>query len=230
VREANQGEALLADTSTTEADEAPTIHCRVRGSAGFTLIELLIALSMFTFVLLAVMAAADFATKSARNETERNVAITEATTGAARMIADMRRAYKINFPELPTTKSNVMDLDVRVAGSGLKRIFYDCAYKESSTYNECVRYESSVVGGTAGTAPAGVTPQAVIRRVLNETSSDKEDPVFQTLATPSGSGKQPTSVEIVLHIAGKGELSTSSYKHQLQITNSFYLPNLDFGH
>ena len=228
MREATEGAGLLQEASTTEAERACTIRRRVRDSAGFTLIELLIALSMFTFVLLAVMAAADFTSKTASNETERNVAITEATTGAARMIADMRRAYKVNYPELPSTKASVMDMNVRVAGSGAKRVFYDCAYKESSTYNECVRYESAV-GGTPGTAPAGVTPQPIVRRVLNETSTDKEDPAFQSLATPSGSGKQPTSGQIVLHIAGKGALSTSNYKHQLQVTGVFYLPNLDFG-
>ena len=132
MREATEGAGLLQEASTTEAERACTIRGRVRHSAGFTLIELLIALSMFTFVLLAVMAAADFTSKTASNETERNVAITEATTGAARMIADMRRAYKVNYPELPSTKASVMDMNVRVAGSGAKRVFYDCAYKESA--------------------------------------------------------------------------------------------------
>jgi prepilin-type N-terminal cleavage/methylation domain-containing protein len=203
----------------------------VRERAGFTLVEALIALTMFSVVMLAVFAAADFTSKTASSESERNVAISEATQGVARMVADMRRAYKVNYPESPTTESSVMDLDVRVPGSGAKRVFYNCAYKETSKYNECVRYESAV-GGTAGTAPAGVAAQPIIRRVVNETSADKPDPVFQKLAVAAdvSTGKQPTTGEIVLHTVGKGELSTSAYKHQLQINDSFYLPNLDFGH
>jgi prepilin-type N-terminal cleavage/methylation domain-containing protein len=203
----------------------------VREPAGFTLVEALIALSMFSVVMLALFAAADFTSKTASNESERNVAISEATTGVARMVADMRLAYKVNYPESPAKESSVMDLDVRVPGGSAKRVFYDCAYKETTKYNECVRYESAV-GGTAGTAPAGVSPQPIIRRVLNETSVDKEEPVFQKLAVASdvSSGKQPTTGEIVVHVPGKGELSTSDYKHQLQINDAFYLPNLDFGH
>jgi len=149
----------------------------------------------------------------------------------ARMIADMRRAYEVNYPLSPTTSASVMDVNVRVPGSSAKRVFYNCAYKESTTYDECVRYESAL-GGTAGTAPAGVSPQPIIRRVLNETSVDTEDPVFKSLSVASdvATGKQPTSGELVLHIAGKGELSTSNYKRQLQLNDTFYLPNLNFGH
>jgi prepilin-type N-terminal cleavage/methylation domain-containing protein len=204
----------------------------VRGRAGFTLVEALIALAMFSVVMLAVFAAADFTSKTAANVNERNLAVSEATTGVARMVADMRRAYQVNYPASPTKEASIMDLDVRVPGGGVKRVFYNCAYKESATYNECVRYESTVVGITAGTPPAGVAAVPIIRRVINETAADKPDPVFQKLAVAGDvkTGTEPTYGEIVLHITGKGEVSTSNYKHQLQLNDSFYLPNLDFGH
>ena len=210
---------------------------RASARAGFTLIEALVALSMFVVVMIGVLSTADFASKDANNEAERNVAISEVTVGIARIVGELRSAYKVNYPipsETGSHESSKLDVMVRIPGtSAPQRVFYNCAYKEpSGSYDECVRYQSAASAAyTAGEAPAGVTPQPVVTRVLNETSSDatSPDPVFKNLKTPSSAGTQPTYGEIVIHTLGKGALTTSNYKHQVEIKDSFYLRNLDLG-
>ncbi len=204
-----------------------------RGCAGFTLIESLVALSMFIVVLIAVLSASDFAVRDANNEAERNVAISDVTTGIARIVAELRRVYQVNAPVTPIEKSesSYLDVMVRVPGSSAKRLLINCAYKEpGGSYDECVRYESPASEAfTAGTPPAGATPEAIVPRVLNETSADEKDAVFKKLSTPSGTGKQPTYGVITIHTPGKGGLSTSNYAHQVEISDAFYIRNLDYG-
>ena len=192
---------------------------------------------MFIVVLLAVFAAAESATRNASNEAERNEALSEETTGISRMITDLRGAYQVNYPthakgsEKTALTSDKIDVLARLRGVGARRVFISCEYKEPNTsYDECVLYESSeTTGFTAGTAPSGVSPQVLVPRVLNETSEDSGDPVFQAMYTPSEAGGQPTYGEIVIHTPSKGSLSGGVYKHQVELRDSFYLHNLDYG-
>ena len=227
----------MLQAATIDGNLRAAVWRRARGRAGFTLVEALVALSMFIIVLIAVLGTAEFASRDASNEAERNVALTEVTTGVARIVADLRSAYKVNYPipsETGSHESSKLDVLVRIPGTAApQRVFYNCAYNEASgSYDECVRYQSAAsIAFTAGQPPAGVTPLVIVPRVLNETTADatSPDPVFKNLQTPSGVGAQPTSGEIVIHTPGRGQLSTSNFKHQVEIRDSFYLRNLDFG-
>ena len=208
-----------------------SLPCRLRACAGFTLIESLIALAMFMFVLVGVFATADFSSKNATNEAEHNEALSEVTSGAARILSELRRAYQVNKPR-GTTESGYMDVLVRLPVTGAVRVFINCEYKEpGGSYDECVRYQQSASESyTAGEAPKGVTPQVIVPRVLNETKAEGKDKVFRSLATPSGSGEQPTYGELVLHTPSKGRVSASYYTHQVEIKEAFYMRDLDYGH
>jgi type II secretory pathway pseudopilin PulG len=206
---------------------------RFHDEGGFTIVETLVALAMFVVVLGGVLTALEFSGNGVNKESERDNALSEVTVGVSRMLNDLRSAYKVNAP-IGSSTSSYIDVDVHIPGSSAdKRIFYNCAYSEPGTaYKECVRYLSSTVSGagfTAGTAPSGVTPQVIVPRVMNETSSDPSDPVFKGLATPTGSGSQPTFGEVTIHTPGKGGYSAKSYGNQVVISDSFYLRNLDIA-
>ena len=218
---------------------------RLRESAGFTLVELLVAMSMFVIVATAVFAALEAATTTASNETERNEAISEVTTGVARMIAELQRAYKVIAPikeSEGSLSSSYMDVLVRIPETGNVQVVYECGREEEQSgkktgYDECVRYQMSAAATfTPGVVPsgAGVTAlRKVVPRVINETSGDASaagtDKVFTGLETPSGSGTEPTLGNVTIRTPGKGGLSTGNYKHQVVISNSFYLRQLDYG-
>lgn len=220
----------MLQAGTTAGDLHAAFLRRARARAGFTLIEALVALSMFIVVLLAVFATADFGSKSANNEAERDEALGEVTTGVARIDSELRRAYKVNKPR-GTSESGYMDILARLPVTGAVRVFINCEYKPAgSTYDECVRYQQAASATyTAGEAPSGVTAQVLVPRVLNETKSEGSDKVFRGLSTPSGSGEEPTYGEIVIHTPSKGGLSTSYYTHQVEIRDAFYMRDLDYG-
>ncbi len=203
-----------------------------RSRAGFTLIEALVAMSMFVVVLFAVFAAAEFATKASSNETERNAALSEVTTGTARLVAELRRAYTIVYPEgsTHTTATEIDFYEHLAAGAGNQQVLIKCNYKPTgATYYECVRYQyPTSTAFAAGTAPTGITAEVMVPRVLNETSADASDPAFKSLSYPSGSAF-PTYGEIVIHTPSKGGQSNSNYAHQVEIKNSFFIRDLEFG-
>lgn len=206
---------------------------KLRARGGFTLIEALVAMSMFIVVLLAVLVTADFSSRASNNEASRSEALSDETTGVARIALELRRTYQVLAP-LNNSESSYMDVLVRLPVNGAKRIFINCEYKEPSSgtykgaYNECVRYESAPTGYTAGTAPSGVTPEVIVPRVLNQTTADTSDKVFKNLTTPSG-GSEPAYGEISVDSPGNGGLSTSVYKHQFTVRDSFFLHDLDYG-
>lgn len=216
---------------TTTHDGCSAGPARLRTQGGFTLIEALVAMSMFVVVLFAVFASAEFATRDSSNETERNVALSEETTGAARIVSELRRAYIFVYPEGSShTTSSEVDFDEHIAEVGNKQVLINCAYKPTgSTYDECVRYQyPTTTAFTAGSAPSGITGEVIVPRVLNETSADSSDPVFKALTYPA-SAKFPTYGEIAIHTPSKGGLNTSNYSHQVVIADSFFLRDLEFG-
>lgn len=220
----------LRRTKTDDRHDARAA-ARMRSQRGFTLLEALIAMSMFIVVLLAVFASAEFATKDSNNETERNLALSETTTGAARLVAELRRAYRILYPEGSTNAtSDEIDFWEHIPEVGARQVLIRCNYKPSgSSYDECVRYQfPTATLFTPGAAPSGIPAEVMVQRVLNETSSDPRDPVFQALSYPE-EAEFPTYGELVIHTPGKGGLTTSNYSHQVEIRNSFFIRNLEFG-
>lgn len=204
---------------------------------GFTLIELLVSMSMFIIVLAAVLTTFDAISRDSANETERNIALTEATTGVAGMVQMIDQAYHVNGPT-SVTSSDWIDVQVRLPANvtasnpkGDTRVLYNCGYSDpSSGYRDCVRYEvagSCGSGCTAGTAPAGASGWVVVKRVINGTSSSS---VFTNLATPSGSGSEITFGDVTIDTPAAGERATvSTYKHQVVLSNAFYIRQLDFA-
>ena len=222
---------LVIAAQTTTSSAAPGLLGRLRSPAGYTLIELLAAMSMFTVVMLGIFTIYDTASRDAGNEGERSTALTEETTGVAGMVQLLRQAYKVNGP-IGSATSNYMDVQVRLPGSGDTRVIYNCAVADSSSgYDDCVRYEiagSCALPCSAG-SPGTATGVTVVKRVLNNTTSDPSDPVFTGLATPSTSGAQPTFGQITIKTPSSGELVKHIYNHQVVLSNSFWMRQLDFG-
>lgn len=208
----------------------------VRSEAGFTLIELLVAMSMFAVVLTAVMTMFDVASNEAYNEQERNISVFEASSGVDRMARELREAYQVIGPTTGTS-SNYFDFLTRVVSGGAevdKRIIYDCTQSDPTTtgLKECVRYIGSATApATPGVPPTGASSSVVVGRVLNNSASDPNDPVFTNLSNVSGSGSaaRPTFGQIVVKIPGKGTRKQSSYTYQNVLSDSFYIRQLDFG-
>lgn len=204
---------------------------RLGNERGYTLIEMVISLALGLVVLTAVLLTSSAVYRDSANENARSTALTQATTGVANMVQILDQAYHVNGPS-SVSSSNWIDVEVRIPGTGVTRVLYNCGVADSSTgYNECVRYEVAGTCGsgcTAGTAPSCTGCSAVVvSRVLNGTSSK---PVFTNLATPSGSGSEITYGNVTIDTPSGGErASTSTYTHQVVLSNAFYIRQLDFG-
>lgn len=207
---------------------------RLADARGYTLVELLIAMSMFAVVLAAVMTLFDVASNDAYNEQERNISLLQQSAGVDRMARELREAYQVIGPT-SATSSSYMDFLARVVSGGTQtdeHIIYDCSQPDPTTtgLKECVRYVSSNLTSTgAGTPPTGATSSVVVSRLLNGSSSDPNDPVFQSLSTPSSSGTRPTYGQIVIRTPSKGTRTQSNYTHQVVLNESFYMRQLDYG-
>lgn len=209
---------------------------RLRHEDGFTLIELMVAMVIFSIVLSAVLSLLDTANRTAYNDQERNTALNEQAIALHRMTGELRQAYQVNGP-LSGSTSDYMDVNVRImkpgAGQQDRRVLYWCANQNLSTgYDQCLRYETTPNDPTItaeGTMPTDVTPTVAIPRVVNQTSSDPNDPVFTNLASPGGSSASPVTYgELTVKAPGSGE-RTIGHRQDIVLNDSFYMPELDFG-
>lgn len=200
-------------------------------------------MSMFAVVLTAVMALWDTASNAGYNEAERDTALSEETAGLDRMVNDLRQAFQINGPAAGTA-SDWIDIVVRgQVGTGPQldyRIIYDCSKTDptNSALRACYRYQSVWTPGTPssaitpGTPPNGAASRVVVGQVLNETASDPRDPVFGALTDPQGSSVGPTFGTITIRTPSRGQrqaFKNSNYRHDVQLSESFYMRQLDFG-
>lgn len=198
---------------------------------------------MFAVVLGAVLTLWDTASNAGYNEGERNIALAEETTGMDRMARDLRQAFQLNGPTSSAT-SDWIDIVVRnQIGSGGQadyRVIYDCSQTDpsDSTFKACIRYQSNwtpgqtVPPGQLGKAPNGATSAVVVPRVLQGTSADPNDHVFSGLTNPQGSAFGPTYGQITIRTDSRGERHPflgSNYNHDVVLSESFYLRQLDFG-
>jgi prepilin-type N-terminal cleavage/methylation domain-containing protein len=214
------------------------VHPQIRlKEDGFSLMELLVAMSMFAVVMLAILALLDTASNDAYNEQERGVSLTEISAQVEGVAQTLSSAYRVNGPTTTTGgSSDWMDVDVRlpITGGGQveDRILIVCTVADAQTgYDECLQYKTAVpaTGFTAGSVPSGVTGVPVIRYVLNETTKDPGDPVFQGLTDPQATGSRPSYGQVLVRTPGKGQRIQSSYTHQVVLNSGFYIRNLDFG-
>jgi prepilin-type N-terminal cleavage/methylation domain-containing protein len=215
------------------------------GEAGYTLIELMIAMSMFAVVLTAVLALWDTASNAGYNESERSTALARESSGLDRMLTDLRQAFQVNGPTA-SASSGWMDIVVRApngTGSQLDyRIIYDCTKTDpaNSALRACYRYQSPWTPGTLassitpGVPSAGASSSVVIPRVEDGTSSDANESVFSSLSKPQGSASAfgPTYGVVTIRTPSSGDrqaFKSSNYNHDVVLTDSFYMRQLDFG-
>jgi type II secretory pathway pseudopilin PulG len=216
----------------------------LRDEAGYTLIELLIAMSMFMVVLAAVMALWDTASNAGYNEGERNTALAEETTGLDRMVRDLRQAYHINGPAAGQKSDWIDILERTTLGAAAQhdyRVIYDCSKTDpsNSAFHACYRYQSLWGPGmtlTAGVPPAaGVTSTIVVPRLLNGMACSgavSTDCIFTNLTNPQGSTYGPTYATLTIRTASRGErqpFKSSNYNHDVVLSESVYMRQLDFG-
>lgn len=241
---------LHEPTETTPCARPSRRAASHRGEAGYTLIELLVAMSMFAIVLAAVMTLWDTASNAGYNEGERNSALAEQTTGLDRMVRDLRQAFQINGPKSPTTSSDWIDIVDRATVNGTAqqdyRIIYDCSKTDpsNSALHACYRYQSAWTPGmtfTPGQVPAtGVTSTLVIPRLANgmacpapvTTPPTPTDCIFTNMTNPQGSTYGPTYVTLTIRSASRGErqaFNSSNYNHDVVLSESIYMRQLDFG-
>lgn len=214
----------------------------IRSDGGFTVVEFLVAMSMFAVVLLAVLAMFDSASRAGYNESERNTAISEETTGLDRMVGEIRRAYHINGPT-SASSSDWIDFLIRAPLSGGSqadyRVIYNCKVADptNSSFNACWRYQSSwsPSGGgsiTPGVPPSGASSSMVVPRVINRTSSDPTDYVFTGLTSPQGTTYGPTYGTATIRTPSAGQNTAfkyDNYTHDVVLGDAFYIRQLDFG-
>jgi prepilin-type N-terminal cleavage/methylation domain-containing protein len=211
----------------------------VSDETGLTLVELLVSMSILAVVMAATFGLLDAAGRSANNETERNTAISEATTGFDRMVGEIRLAYQVNGPR-SETKSDWLDFLIRPGANSEYRIIYNCkvADPKNASYYACVRYQKAYAPATglttsAGVVPSGASSSVVISRVLNHTASDPTDYVFENLSSPQGTAYGPTYGTVKIDTPSRGEApavtGSGSYNHDLTFDDSFYIRQLDFG-
>ncbi len=216
---------------------------RVRSDRGFTLIELLIAMTMFAVVMLAVLAMFDSASRAGSNESERNTAISEETTGLSRMVGEIRQAYHIIGPT-SASSSDWIDFLIRTPlGSSSQadyRVIYNCKVADptSGKFNACWRYQSlyspstGLGGAVAGVPPPGASSSVVVPRVINRTASDPNDYVFTGLTSPQGTTYGPTYGAATIRTPSAGNNTAfkyDNYTHDVVLSDSFYIRQLDFG-
>ena len=183
------------------------------------------AMSMFAFVLGAVLALLDVTSKGAANDQERNTAINEDTGALQLMVRELRQARAVVGPTSGST-SNYMDVRVRIASVD-RRVLYRCDAAGATTgLQRCVRYEFPASSSSApGTFPAGAQSKVAIDRLINGTAAD---PVFSDLSSPAGAASRPSYGKATVKTPGRGE-RTTGYRHEVVLTDSFHIRNLDLA-
>lgn len=194
---------------------------RCNHEAGFTLVEMLMVLLMMLIVLGAASSILIGAQREAPNDVARANAIGQAEAGISQMDHELRAGWAPTGSTLPTTATNVMDLDVPSSTYGTIRVKYDCTVSSTAYpgYHQCVRYWSSTL-----TSSPTTNANVVIDDVSNdETSTDTGyTPVF----TPNSSSS-PTEYAVEIQLPAKGTQASTldSYTYQVTLSDGIYLRN-----
>ena len=184
---------------------------------GFTLIELLITATVLTLVVGATLAILDTSSQKARNDIDRQDAISEAQSGLYRMTRELRQGTAVRGANLPNTGTDSIEMVVKNV-----RVLYNCAVVSpiNSAYHQCVRYASSDVN-----VPPTTNGQVVIDRVMNGTGfpAPANIPVF----TPN-SATTPTGYNVTIEVPSKGErfnAANNSFQSKVTLNDGIYLRN-----
>lgn len=217
------------------------LRSRVGDERGFTLIELLVSAILLLFVLTAVLTLFVDTSRIGYSDLARDQALDEQTVGFSKMVTEIRQAYAINCPSAGCTNaatSNSIDFLERVdegspsATQHDRRVAFNCGIAQPGVTGqfECVRYETAATDTTdavpLGPSCSSCTATVVVQRIV-------KTPVFTNLTT----GTSPTgtlrwvSGQATVYTPSNGSLSSrvSPYTHDMVLSQSFSMPQLQFG-
>lgn len=221
-----------------------TTEQRGSGSeAGWTLVELLVVIAILSVVLTAVLSVFDTANQTAARDQERATAMNEDLAGFNRIVSDLSQAYKVNYPTGSATSSNVFDFDIRETVGGTaqqdRRVAYVCTSAGLVTaYHKCVRYDDAANDSSWAipTSDAGENPPitlaavVVLPRVVNGSTVDPGDPIFNSLSSPDGSTGRPDYGNVTVKTPGTGSRQPDTTTHWQVFQGSFQARQLAYAH
>ena len=182
--------------------------------SGLALVEVLVTIAIFSFVLVAVLGLLDRGAESAPKDQERSVAIREVQSGLARMVRELRQAYRV-----VGTSPSSMRILMRIRksdGTPVNRLVeYDCGL---TVARQCIRREA-LPGELLPT-----TGEVVIDRLLNGTSTER--PVFSF--DQNADSVTPTYVAVRVEVPGSGERGRG-FSHSVVLEDGFYARNMNLG-
>jgi Tfp pilus assembly protein PilW len=189
-----------------------------RDQRGLALVELLVAMLTFAFVVTAILALLEGATRLAPSDQERSMAIREAQGGLSLMVRELRQAYRVvgtspssmrvlvrlrkDDPSTPAVESHSNWL-----------VEYDCGVGVSE---KCIRKQAR-----PGELPPASGP-TVIERVMNPADA----PVFSFESDTDS--VNPVYVKVRIEVTASGERS-SGHRHKVVLEDGFFARNMRLG-
>ncbi len=176
------------------------------------------AAALSTIVVGAAMSALETGQNAQSRDAEWAQVIEEGRGGLARMVREIRQAYSIRW-DTPSE----LDFYATFAGKSYE-IDYNCKEKQSGTeFEQCVRKQAEVGKSLPSTGAV------IIKDVLNNTSADKEDPIFKEYS-PNAIAPDLVTVKLVLPASGTLKLAgASTLKHQVILTDNAYIRDMNLG-
>ena len=205
---------------------------------GFTLIEVIVTAALLAIILTAILGLFNNSYRIGQSDLARDQALNEQNVAFSRMVNEIRQAYAINCPTggcSNNATSTSIDFDERIYENGAqsdRRVAYNCTIAQPGVAGEyeCVRYEAAASDITdsvpLGAGCSTCTSTVVIQRIDNT-------PVFSGLTTgTSGSGAvRWVSGQATISSPSNGLLSTnvSPYRHDIELSQWFSMPQLQYG-
>jgi Tfp pilus assembly protein PilW len=200
-------------------------------------VELIVAALMLLLILTATISFLVSTSQIGYSDLDRNQSLDQETLAFGRMVDEISQAYAINCPTGGCTNaatSNSIDFLERVdhGSQADQRVAYNCGIAQPGVSGEyeCVRYQAAATDATdavpLGASCSTCTATVVVQRIVRT-------PVFSSLTTgTSGSGAvRWVSGQATVYTPSNGLLSgkVSPYGHDQVLTQSFSIPQLEFG-
>ena len=198
-----------------------------RDERGFTIPELLVATMLMVIVMALLMQPIITAPKIANRDLNRAWSIQDVQNGLYQMTRDLRQAQLIYA-------AGANSLDFKLTAEGVTtRVLYKCDFQPGGqTYRQCVRASSTTL-----TAPPSTTnAKDVVNRLLNNTTSDPNDPVFATKNATTGLcdfavPPTTTSTYVCAHLVVPSNANVAGsyrqgYQYLISLDDGAYIRNL----
>jgi type II secretory pathway pseudopilin PulG len=188
---------------------------RPTSEGGFTLIELLVASALAIVVFGAVLAMLESSQQVQARDTEWALTLQEDRAGLARMVRDIRQAYKVE-----EAKPGAILFLATIGGKSWK-IKYECNVSQSGTeYTQCLRLAAEEGKALPGTGPI------IVKDVVNGTE------VFTYFkgTTSTASTSEMNVATLKVELPAKGTLKqagNSGYGHKVVLEDAAFMRNLE---